>query len=289
MNELGPSNGYNFGVANQWAPDLKPAYSNEYSVELQHQLPGNLVVSVGYTNSVQRDQFGVRNTLVPPSSYTPLTVTEVASGETVTVYNQSPATRGQFNNVWSNEPELDVDYHGVDISVNKRMSNGWSLMGGANFGKARGTVITGDLNNPNSPDYRTGAFGNDVPWAYRLSGVVDLPYQIASSSTSSYYAGFPELTTVLVNSRTAVLTQSSQSVIVSERGTTRFPNVFQLDVSLRRPIRLQNTRVEPRIDFYNLTNESSVQRRVTVLGPAYARPSDVQRGRLIKFGMSMEF
>jgi hypothetical protein len=29
------------------------------------------------------------------------------------------------------------------------MSNGWSLMGGANFGKATGTV-TGDLNNRNS-------------------------------------------------------------------------------------------------------------------------------------------
>ncbi|MCM3881766.1 MAG: hypothetical protein ND807_16785 [Vicinamibacterales bacterium] len=98
----------------------------------------------------------------------------------------------------------------------------------------------------------------------------------------------PELTTVLVNSRTVALTQSSQSVIVSERGTTRFPNVYQLDVS-SRPIQLQNVRVEPRIDFYNLTNEASVQRRVTVLGPAYQRPSDVQRGRLIKFGMSLDF
>lgn len=289
MNELGPSNGYSFGRSTQWAPDLTPAYSNEYSAELQHQLPGNLVVSVGYTNKVQLEQYGVRNTLVPPSSYIPLTVTEVASGETVTVYNQSPATRGQFNNVWSNEPELDVDYHGVDVSVNKRMSKGWSLMGGANFGKTRGTVITGDLNNPNSPDFRKGAFGNDVPWSYRLSGVFDLPYHISGSFTSSYYAGFPELTTVVVNSRTVVLTQSSQSVIVAERGSTRFPNVSQLDASFRRIIRLQNTRLEPRIDFYNLTNESSVQRRVTVRGPAYARPSDVQRGRLIKFGMSVEF
>jgi hypothetical protein len=289
FNELGPSNGYNFGVSNQWAPDLKPAFSNEYSVELQHQLPGNIVISGGYTNKVQRDRYGVRNTLVPPTSYVPITVTEVASGQSVTVYNQSPATRGLFNNVWSNQSELDVDYHGVDFSVNKRMSNGWSLMGGGNFGRATGTVITGDLNNPNSPDFRKGAFGNDVPWSYRLTSVVDLPYQIVGSATTSYYAGFPELTTVTVNSRTVVLTQSSQSVIVAERGSTRFPNVFQLDVSLRRLIRLQNTRVEPRIDLYNLTNESSVQSRVTVLGSAYGRPSDVQRGRLIKFGFSVEF
>ena len=226
---------------------------------------------------------------MPPSAYSPITVTEVASGQTVTVYNQSAATRGLFNNVWGNQDELDVDYHGVDISVNKRMSNGWSLMGGANFGRATGTVITGDLNNPNSPDYRTGAFGNDVPWSYRLSGVVNLPFHIAGSATTSYYAGFPELTTVLVNSRTVALTQSSQSVIVNERGSVRFPNVYQLDVSLRRPIQLQNVRVEPRIDLYNLTNEASVQRRVTTLGSAYQRPSDVQRGRLIKFGMSLDF
>ena len=207
----------------------------------------------------------------------------------MTVYNQSATTRGLFNNVWGNQDELDVDYKGVDISVNKRMSNGWSLMGGANFGRATGTVITGDLNNPNSPDFRIGAFGNDVPWSYRLSGVVDLPFKIAGSATTSYYAGFPELTTVLVNSRTVALTQSSQSVIVNERGSVRFPNVFQFDVSLRRPIKLQNTTLEPRIDFYNLSNESAVQRRVTVLGSAYERPSDVQRGRLIKFGMSLEF
>jgi hypothetical protein len=65
--------------------------------------------------------------------------------------------------------------------------------------------------------------------------------------------------------------------------------VLQLDASFRRQIKVGNTRVEPRIDLYNLTNESAVQRRVTVLGSAYGRPSDVQRGRLIKFGMSVEF
>jgi hypothetical protein len=117
----------------------------------------------------------------------------------------------------------------------------------------------------------------------------DLPYRIASSATASYYAGFSELTTVTVNSRTVALTQSSQSVIVAPRGATRFPNVFQLDLSLRRPVRLQKTTFEPRIDFYNLTNGNTVLNRVTVLGPAYGRASDIQRGRLIKLGIQVEF
>jgi hypothetical protein len=268
---------------------LKPAYSHEYSVELQRQLPGNIVVSGGYVTRLQRNQYGFRNELVQPTSYIPITVTEVASGETVTVYNQNPATRGQFRNVWSNQSEMDSDYHGVELTANKRMSNGWSLTGGANFGRARGLVITGDLNNPNSPEFRRGAFGNDVPWSYRLSGVFELPREFVASATTSYYAGFPELTTVTVNSRTVALTQGTQSVIVSERGSVRYPNVIQLDASIFRSFRLQNARVEPRIDFYNLSNESSVQRRVTVLGSAYGRPGDVQRGRLIKFGFNFEF
>jgi len=289
LNELGPSTGYNFGVVNRWAPGLKAAYSDEYSVELQHQLPGNIVVSGGYTYRRQRNQFGFRNILVPSAGYTPLSVTEATSGQAVTVYNQSAATKGLFDNVWANYPDEDIDYHGGDITVNKRMINGWSLMGGASFGKTIGDVIGGDLNNPNSGPYRRGNFGNDVPWSYRMSGIIDLPFHIANSATMSYYAGFPELTTVTVNSRTVALTQSSQSVAVSTRGTARFPNVFQFDTSFRRPIRMQKTTLEPRIDFYNLTNESAVQKRVTVLGPAYTRPSDVQRGRLVKFGMSLDF
>ena len=162
-------------------------------------------------------------------------------------------------------------------------------MGGASYGRTNGDVIGGDLNNPNSKEFRIGNVGNDVPWSYRLSGMYDLPYHIASSATASYYAGFPELTTVTVNSRTLALTQSSQSVIVAPRGDVRFPSVFQFDLSLRRPVRLQSTTFEPRIDFYNLTNGNTVLNRVTVLGPAYGRASDIQRGRLIKLGIQVEF
>ena len=59
--------------------------------------------------------------------------------------------------------------------------------------------------------------------------------------------------------------------------------------ALRRPVRLQSTTFEPRIDFYNLTNGNTVLNRVTVLGPAYGRASDIQRGRLIKLGIQVEF
>ena len=62
-----------------------------------------------------------------------------------------------------------------------------------------------------------------------------------------------------------------------------------LDVSVRKNIVFGGMRVEPRIDFFNLTNEATILGRVTQLGPTYGRVSSIQRGRLIKVGASIEF
>src|SRR4029450_13734273 len=139
-----------------------------------------------------------RNVAVPESTYVPLNVTDPVSAQAVTVYNQSPGLAGRNETVWDNEEILDSNYNGGDVTINKRMSNGWSLMGGASFGKSIGEVVGGGLHNPNHKEVRTRLLGDDVPWSYRLSGVYDLPYRIASlSGTMQYYKGVPESTTVL--------------------------------------------------------------------------------------------
>ena len=67
------------------------------------------------------------------------------------------------------------------------------------------------------------------------------------------------------------------------------PNVSGLDLSFRRPFRVGNSTIAPRIDIFNATNESTVTARITQLGPSYERISGIQRGRLIKIGVNMEF
>jgi len=146
-----------------------------------------------------------------------------------------------------------------------------------------------DLNNPNNT-FRRGVVGNDVPWSYRMSGVYELPRQIWLSGTWQFYQGFPDTTTVSVGNNTVALTQGTQTLTVEERGTTRLPSVSSLDVSLRKTFRIGGSKsVEPRIDFYNLTNNAAILGRITQLGPTYLRVSNIQRGRLIKLGMSVEF
>ena len=193
LNELGVSSGFPFGVNNRYSDDLEWPTSNEYNVEFQHQLPGNVVVSAGYIRRETRRNIGARNVAVPFESYIPLQVTEANSGRQVTVYNQAPALRGRVDNLWDNFSELDSDFNGADITVNKRLSNRWSMAGGASFGQTTGdiyaTLATVDLNNPNNT-FRRGLVGNDVPWSYRMSGLYEFTYDISVSATAQYLQGF---------------------------------------------------------------------------------------------------
>jgi hypothetical protein len=112
------------------------------------------------------------------------------------------------------------------------------------------------------------------------------------SATGQYQIGAPETTTVLVTNQTITLAQGSQSVIVAPIGNVRLPNIAQLDLDVRRPFRLGQTgrtRVAPRLEFFNATNNDTITGWVTQLGPTYHTPSSIQRGRLIKLELDLDF
>ena len=290
VNELGPSSGFDFGNTNRYADGYKWPWAREFSAEIQRQLPYNLVVSVGYTRREKIGNFGARNVAVPAETYTPINVTEVNSGKAVTVYNQAPSLRLSRDIVWDNYRELDSTYNGTDINVDKRMTKGWMMTGGVSLGKTTGDIhpVGSDLNNPNFT-FRRGITGNDTPFSLRLSGVYDLPYGIAMSGTFQHQRGFPEATTVSVGNNTIALTQGTTSIVVEPRGTTRLPDLNQLDMSFRKIFRAGGKVYQPRIDIYNLANSATVINRVTILGSSYGAVSNIQRGRLIKLGMHVDW
>jgi hypothetical protein len=100
--------------------------------------------------------------------------------------------------------------------------------------------------------------------------------------------GSAEMTTVSVGNNTVALVQGTQTVVVEPRGTTRFPNQAQLDMSLRYRSSVGGKNFYPRVDFFNVLNNATITNRVTQLGPTYHRASAIQRGRLIKFGAQID-
>lgn len=289
LNELGPSTGFNLGTTNRYAPGFERPYAAEYSVEFEQQLMKDVVASVGYFNRRVRRTIGSRNLAVPTESYIPLEVTEVTSGRPVTVYNQAPSLRGRFDVQWNNESALDRDFNGVDLTLNKRFDGRWMLIAGLSLGRNLGDIYgTADLNNPNFT-FRRGRFGNDVPVAAKVSGSYQLPYGVLVSGVFQHYTGFPEITTVVVGSATATLTQVTQSLVVQPRASTRLPDVDLVDLTFKKSFRFQRARIQPTLDLFNIFNSNSIQARTTILGPAYQRASNIVLGRMVKFGVNIEY
>jgi hypothetical protein len=227
---------------------------------------------------------------VPTDSYIPLQVTEVKSGRQVTVYNQDPMLRGKFDVLRTNQPAMNAEFNGIDVTFTKRLSQRWMLMGGLSRGKNVGDIYpTGDLNNPNF-QFRSGVIEDDIPLIFKAFGLYQLPYGISVSGSAQHFTGLPEITYVLVAADTVRLTQVSQNITVEPRGTTRLPNVNLVDISVRRSFRAAaRYSIEPVIDIFNVTNGGAVRARTTQLGPTYGQAADMVRGRLIKLGVNAKF
>jgi len=291
LNELGPSTGYALGTTNRYADNVAQPYANEIAATFQQQLQGEIVVEAGYFYRSHRDGIGFANLAVPTSSYIPLTVTEVTSGRQVVVYNQDPSTLGKIDNLYSNRTELDGVYKGVDLSVTRRMRNHWMLLGSLSVGRNTGDVYGGteDLNNPNFT-FRNGLLTNDRRVFFKLSGAYEFPYQFTVASNVQFYSGYPELTTAFVTSQTTKLTQVSQSIVVQPSGTIRQPGATIVDMNVIRPFTIGGRlKVSPRMDVFNLLNASGIQSYIAQLGPSYGNAITILDGRLVKFGLNVNW
>jgi hypothetical protein len=295
VNELGPSTGYNLGTTNHIDPNVKVPHQQEIAAEIEQQLRGQLVFSAGYHYRGRRDIIGAANLAVPTSGYTPITATEVNSGRQVTVYNQDLTTKGQFNTLYTNRPELNDSYHGVDFVIQKRMSNHWMLMASLTVEKTDDDINTNnngqntaDLNNPNF-QFRRGPASTDTPVFYKINGAYELPYGLRVAADNTFYRGAPTLTTVQVTSQTFKLTQGNQTIAVTPFGTTRLPNINTVNVNIARTFKVGQARIEPQVSVFNLFNTGAITSEVTLLGPSYGNAVTILGSRLIKFGANITF
>ena len=86
------------------------------------------------------------------------------------------------------------------------------------------------------------------------------------------------------------LTRASQTVVLSERGEERLPNVTMLDIRLSRPFRFGSGRsFQPQIEFFNVANADTVTSQTVAVGSAYLRPGAILSPRIIKVGFSLNF
>ncbi len=63
----------------------------------------------------------------------------------------------------------------------------------------------------------------------------------------------------------------------------------QLDIRFAREFRFGRVRAVPAFDIYNLTNGNTVTARNNTFGSAWGTPTRFLGGRLMKFGVQLDF
>ena len=270
-------------------PDLKRPYQWEFNVMVQRQLGSRTAVMVGYYGRRFWDLYTTVNDAVPPTAYSPVTITNPLTNEPMTVYNQDPTTRGQVRNVLKTLPELKHRYHGVEFQVNTRLTRA-TFFAGLTMGANRGDQDSGDLNNPNLRINNYGAVGFDAPYQIRGGFSYRLPADVQLSGSIREQSGLPETRTYPVTTaQVPGLTQVTQNVQVAPRGEYRFPWVNIVDLRVTKTFTAGTLRFEPILDLYNIFNDNAVTNAVQTVGPALGRPSAIVMGRLLRLGARVNF
>ncbi len=278
-------------------PGLKRPHQWEYTAMVQRQIGGNTAVSVGYYGRRFGDLYTTVNAAVPPSSYSPVTVSNPLTGQPLTVYNQDPATRTAVKNVVTTIPELEQHYNGIEVQVNTRLRAA-TVFGGITVGRDYGDQDTTsscsgcntDFNNPNNLINNRGAIGYDS--TYQIRGGFDwrLPADVHMAGSVREATGLPQ-TRIFVVTTSIVpgLTQVTQNVQATPRGDFRYPWVNLVDLRFARSFRTGTVRLEPTVDVFNVFNNNAVTNAVTTIGSSLGRPSAIVMGRLVRVGGRVTF
>jgi hypothetical protein len=270
-------------------PGLQRPHQWEYTAMVQRQVGRYTSVSVGYYGRRFSDLYSTVNAAVPPSAYTPVTITNPVTNEPLIVYNQDPATRTSVRNVLTTVPDLRQTYNGVEFQMNSRLPRA-TLFGGLTIGRDEGDQDSGDLNNPNVRINNVGAVGFDSTYQIRGGWSYQLPYRLQFSGSIREATGLPQARTFTVTtSLVPGLTQVTQNVQVVPRGEFRYPWVNLVDLRFAKVVQVRGVRVEPTVDLFNIFNDNAVTNAVTTVGSSLGRPSAIVMGRLVRVGGRIAF
>ncbi|MGE3277767.1 MAG: hypothetical protein AB7O67_21840, partial [Vicinamibacterales bacterium] len=297
LSELGEFLGFPAGLFPTVDPDSSRPYSDEMNVGIDQSLANNLALSVSYHRRQHRDGLGVLDRARPASAYTPeeRTFTNAdGSTDSITIYRLKPEFAGARDRYITNVDFLQSDYNGVQIDLQKRMSNRWQLLTGLSLQKHEGfdhsgTFTGDDFSNPNTSINRdNGSVFTDLPWTFTLSGSYLLPYDVLISGKYTARAGDPLDRTFTFRGLTT--SQVSETVNVQQRGEDRTETVNKfVDLRLSKRFQVGVGNFEASMDLFNVLNANHVLGQTTALGSSWSRPNRILAPRIIRFGLTARF
>ena len=305
-------------------PNLRDPKTDEITFGYERELANNVGFNALWVQRWFNDLTLDSNVGIPTSAYLPHVFTDpgpdnlINTGDDrrVTFYDVSPEYLGKDAFLHTNFPGTQR-YKGLELTLAKRMSNRWQLMGSYVWSRLDGDFIL-DWTNPNNlvdtvrtgraPTSTAGASAttgsgtaNDQPHAFKLLGSYTAPWGINLGANLQVLSGLPRDRTLSVP-----LAQGSTTLRVDQRGTYRADALNLLSLKADKTFRFHDhARVSAFVEVHNALNSNGAQANFGTLTQAFAsqavfdsrrsttsyfgRTQEIVAPRLAKLGLKFEF
>jgi hypothetical protein len=297
-------------------------FNRQGSVAIQHELTPGLALNLGYFRTSYGNFQVTDNQAVTAADFAPFSITVPVDarlpgggGNVLTgLYDVSVAKFGQSQNLVTQSThygkQIEI-YNGVDLTVSARLAHGTLLTGGMSSGRTE----TNNCFVEGNPQLafaasaagivapRTDAFCRVIPpWSantqMKLSGSYTLPWDLRTSVTYQNLPGIPIVATFVANNaaispslgRNLSAGANATAIIDLIAPNTMFEGrISQVDLRVGKAFTVGRAKVQANIDAYNALNASPILTENARYGSAWKTPSEILAGRLIKFGVQMNF
>ncbi len=313
--ELGPIVQRFGGPYSSIAPSLERPYADEFDIGAQIQPLRTLDLSISFFRRDDKHRLAAVNTGVPPSDRSPVSIIDPGSDgllgtfddQTLTVYQQNPATFGQDRYLLTNPADLRMLNKGLQAEIRTRWRNllldasfvaeesfGPTNPGDAVFESDPGVV--GSLYmDPNTLVNASGRSFMDRAFVGKLQGTYRLPRGIEFAAIVDYNDG-------LVFARQLLVTGLAQGPFVidaTQRGTilndplsgNRAEGVINANLRLARAFRLPRGSLDAAVDVFNVANSGYKIQENDVSGTSFnlRLPVEIQPARFARFELRYSF
>jgi hypothetical protein len=192
--------------------------------------------------------------------------------------------------------ERQSEYDGFDLTGQARLGHGISVSGGMNMGRTH-TNACFVVDSPQALRF----CDSRPPFQPNMSfvGVVPLPwYAINTAFTYRDYPGFAITANQQYTAAQIVPSlgrpfssgpNGTVNVALIEPGTMFGPRQRQIDFRISKRFRFDAVRLSANLDISNLMNSSTATAANNTFGPAWLRPTLIQKGRWAKIGAQLDF
>ncbi len=233
------------------------------------------------------------------TNWEPVTTTDPYDGNTVTFWQEKQTFNPKYYVV--NAPGATRDYDGVELTLNKRYSNGWSLNASYVFQNSRGLIGTdfddswggtGYYDNPNYHIYAIGRFPLERRHQVKIQGLLKGPWGVNLSGYFRYLSGQRYTRAVRSLDLGLQLSHDDETIYAEERGSRGYPGLAILDLRVEKSFKVGPVTLRAFVDIFNVFNSGVATAYYTISsnpGIEFETMEAISDPRIFRLGAKIEF